>query len=391
MAGKTLIPPEFTDDRPYEDWSRRVTWWKRQTELSADKQGAALASSFKGKALDAVLELNDDVINSATGVTAIMDKLDILFKKNTLTKKIEDIEKFEKHYRDEHKSVKDFVAEFDKYYNKLKTHKIVYPEDIKGYKLLKGARLQSNEEKLIRATIKDITYDEVVQKLKDVYGEDKPTNSFNIKTESTFYTRTETPADYEEEEAEDYDHFEEQDEANDTFYTPQQRRNNFHSQNFRPNRQQQFTQRRTTSPTQHQNARPQGAASSNWRNSKPGSPPIHPQTRNRGKTLSQDLGLNQPAESATVSTIGRATALTTISMKWHSSLMKSFSMQTMTQCLRHSSRKRGVQLFWTVVRQTQYVARRGLMSSHHPSTQTTRKRSPTPTAPNHLDSEMAKL
>jgi len=112
--------------------------------------------------------------------------------------------------------------------------------------LLKRARVQPTEEKLIRATIKDITYDEVVQKLKDVYGEDKPTNSFNIKSE-TFYTRTETPPDYEEEGAEDYDHLEEQDEANDTFYTPQQRRNNYHSQNFRPNRQAQFTQRRTTS------------------------------------------------------------------------------------------------------------------------------------------------
>ena len=282
MASKTLIPPEFTDDRPYEDWSRRVNWWKRQTELSADKQGAALASSFKGKALDAVLELDDDVINSENGVTAIMNKLDILFKKNTLTKKIEDIETFEKYFREEHNSVKDFIAEFDKYFNKLKTHKIVYPEDIKGYKLLKGARLQPTEEKLIRATIKDITYDEVVQKLKDVYGEDKPTNSFNIKSE-TFYTRTETPPDYEEEGAEDYDHLEEQDEANDTFYTPQQRRNNYHSQNFRPNRQAQFTQRRTTSAAQHQNARPQGATSSNWRYSKPGSPPVHPQTRSKGK------------------------------------------------------------------------------------------------------------
>ena len=131
MASKTLTPPEFTDDRPYEDWSRRVTWWKRQTELSADKQGAALASYFKGKALDAVLEIDDDVINSDNGVTVIMNKLDILFKKNTLTKKIEDIETFEKYFWEEHKSVKDF-AEFDKYSNKLKTHKIAYPEDIKG-------------------------------------------------------------------------------------------------------------------------------------------------------------------------------------------------------------------------------------------------------------------
>ena len=283
MDKKTPSIPKLTPERPYADWLRLISWWQIQTDQPAAKHGPALASSLDGKALDAVLELSDEVINSADGVKEIIKKLDTLFKKNTLLQKIEDIEAFENFYRAEHKSVKDYITEFDKFGNKLKIHKIEYPDDIKGYKLLKGARLQSNEEKLIRATIKDITYDEVVKKLKDFFGEDKPSVSFNIKTESTLYTRTETPS-ADEEEAESYDYYEEQDDANDTFYTPQQRRrSNFHSQNARPLRPQHPPQHRTTTSVQHQNSRQQGAYSSNWRNAKPSSPPIHPQTYPRGR------------------------------------------------------------------------------------------------------------
>ena len=281
MSGKKPAPPKLSADRPYADWIRLIKWWKIQTDLSDDKQGPALAGSLEGRALDAVLELDDTVINSAEGVNKIIEKLDVIFKKNTLTQKIEDIEKFENFSRDEHKSVKDYIAEFNKYSNKLKVHKIEYPDDIKGYKLMKGASLQPNEEKLIRATIKDITYAEVLQKLKDIYGEDKPV-SFNLKTESTFYTHAETETPYDEEEVEEYDYLNDQEDVNDTLYAPQQRNRNFRPQNLRSNRPQQFQQRRMGTPSS-QNSRQHGASATNWRNSKPGSPPIHPQNRVRGK------------------------------------------------------------------------------------------------------------
>ena len=186
MAERKPAPPKLSADRPYEDWRRLVKWWKIQTDLAADKQGVALASSLEGRALDAVLELDDAIINAADGTDKIIEKLDGLFKKNTLTQKIEDIEKFESFSRVEHKSVKDYITEFDKYTNKLKVHRIEYPDDIKGFKLLKGAKLQPNEEKLIRATITDITYDHVQKKLRDIYGDDKPSVPFNLKAEPNF-------------------------------------------------------------------------------------------------------------------------------------------------------------------------------------------------------------
>ena len=103
MAEKSnphLMPPAFTEDK-YEEWSRRVSFWKALTTVPSNKQGLAIASSLTGKALEAVLQLADDNINCADGYKNVMDKLDAVYKKNSLTQKIEDIESFENLRRDE--------------------------------------------------------------------------------------------------------------------------------------------------------------------------------------------------------------------------------------------------------------------------------------------------
>ena len=133
--------------------------------------------------------MSDEEINVAAGVDNVTTKLDEVFKKNTLVQKIEDIETFETFKRSENATIKEYLAEFDKYVNKLKVHKIEYLKDVTGFKLLRGANIPPNEEKLIRATIADIEYDSVINKFIAIYGDDMPANSsFNLKFEPTFFT-----------------------------------------------------------------------------------------------------------------------------------------------------------------------------------------------------------
>ena len=73
------MPPAFTEDK-YDEWSRRVSFWKSLTNITAEKQGLAIASSLTGKALEAVLQLNDEAINCAEGYKNVMDKLDAVYK-----------------------------------------------------------------------------------------------------------------------------------------------------------------------------------------------------------------------------------------------------------------------------------------------------------------------
>ena len=296
MSGKKPAPPQFTSERPYADWVRRVEWWKAQTDLDAGKQGVALASSLDGRALDAVLELKDAEINSDTGVDEIIKKLDKIFKKNTLTEKIEDIEKFENHLRSEHVSIKDYITTFDKYTNKLRVHKIEYPDDIKGYKLLKGANLQPNEEKLIRATIGEIGYDHVLKKLKDIYGDEKAVKTVNFKTEDTLYANSEEQSD--EDRCDEF-YGQEGEEACDTYYTTRYRRGNFRQQGMRP--ESQTYNRRPSESIQKFKPRQPSSTPRNWRN--PG--PILPTTSGRSsRSPNRAQGRNPPTRSGAPSTCG---------------------------------------------------------------------------------------
>ena len=218
MGDKKLRPPKFTDESSYDVWSRQITWWQVQTDYEKEKQGLAIASSLSGKALEAVMQLSDAEINCNDGCKNVMAKLDEIYQKNTLTKKIEEIENFETLRRKDDSSIKVFIIDFERCVSKLKIHKIEYPSDVRGYKLLKGANLPPSEEKMVRASCETIDYDTVCKKLKSMYGDDKQstTDSFDLKNEPTFLA--EAP-DYEEGiiRGED-DEYEHEDEVGDVMY-----------------------------------------------------------------------------------------------------------------------------------------------------------------------------
>ena len=184
MGDKRLRPPDFPEnaEKLYEEWSRKIKWWQIETDIADEKQGVAIARTLSGKALEAILLLDDKQINCKDGVKNVMAKLDALYQKNSLTKKIEDIETFENIRRKDTSSVKEFIVDFERCVSQLKTHAIVYPSDVRGYKLMKGANLPPNEEKMVRASCTNIDYDSVHSKLKSMYGDEKPSSdNFNLK------------------------------------------------------------------------------------------------------------------------------------------------------------------------------------------------------------------
>ena len=268
MSDKKLLPPKFNEDRPYEEWSRLVKWWQIQTDIPAAKQGIAVASSsLTGKALDAVLQLTDDEINCAEGFDNVLKKLDGVYKKNSLTKKIEDIENFETLKREDSTSIKEFIADFEKCVGKLKTHAIVYPKDVEGYKLLKGANLPPNEEKMIRASSNDIEYDSVHAKLKQIYGDERPSaKDFSMKAEPTFVAET---GEYEEQRTD-----EDENEAEEVMYSSSKRYSRDRPRDKQTNNR--FTQSKRYGPS---------SSSGNWRD-KEREPPKgrNPQTRSGFQT-----------------------------------------------------------------------------------------------------------
>ena len=88
--------------------------------------------------------------------------------------------------------MQQFVAELDQVYNKLKRQGITICSDLLDFKLLKAANLSHHHEQLIKATITDVSYDNIIKKIKSFLSNEteKPsTQKLQIKAERTYISK----------------------------------------------------------------------------------------------------------------------------------------------------------------------------------------------------------
>ena len=173
--------------------------------------------SLSGKALEAILELDDKDISSQDGVKLIVEKLNILYQKDELHEKFQDLENFESYRRASNTDIQQFLIEFDQRYHKLQRHQTTISEELLGFKLLKVANLSSHHEQLLKATITHIGY-ETKAKIKSVFSNEVQTpaafeNEVKMKAEPTFLTKESTS-----DEDEEYENNDEESANSSKFY-----------------------------------------------------------------------------------------------------------------------------------------------------------------------------
>ena len=115
------VPPVFNETISYESWKNEIEVWRLVTDLSKEKQALAIVLSLSGKAREKARELNIAVINVATGVDLLIQKLDEIFKKEEVDGAYEAYNKFEHFKRDQEKSMINYIIEFDELYAKVKS------------------------------------------------------------------------------------------------------------------------------------------------------------------------------------------------------------------------------------------------------------------------------
>ena len=223
--------------------------WTKFTDLEPARQGPALVMSLEGKALDIILELDDKDISHNNGVTTIINKLNSLYKKDKLNEKFEGLERFESYKRSPEMQMQQFVAEFDQASNKLKKHGITICSDLLDFKLLKAANLSHHHEQLIKATITEVSYDNIIKKIKSIFSnetEKSSTQELQIKVEPTYYTK-EITSDEEDYDNKSYDTIDTKCDIADTYYTQDNYRRS-HNSKFKyqyqnPKQRHNFTQK----------------------------------------------------------------------------------------------------------------------------------------------------
>ena len=162
--------------------------------------------SLSGKALEAILELDDKDISSQDGVKLIVEKLNILYQKDELHEKFQDLENFESYRRASDTDIQQFLIEFDQRYHKLQRHQTTISEELLGFKLLKVANLSSHHEQLLKAKIKSVFSNEVQTPAAFE-------NEVKMKAEPTFLTKESTS-----DEDEEYENNDEESANSSKFY-----------------------------------------------------------------------------------------------------------------------------------------------------------------------------
>ena len=144
-----------------------MRFWEMATNVSAKKRAAVVFLTLTGKAREAVLEMDPADLDNDDGLSLLYGKLDGLFKEDVSQATLNAYERFEKYKRPAEMSISDFRVEFDRLVQQLKSYKIELPEAVLAYRALKSANLSIDNEKLVRATVQEITpegYDAAVAK-----------------------------------------------------------------------------------------------------------------------------------------------------------------------------------------------------------------------------------
>ena len=77
----------------------------------------------EGEPLDAVLELDSDIISGNDGVDKIIARLNKIYKKDGFTQKYNALESFEKYKRQNNTTIRNFLTEFEKLFHKTRRYR----------------------------------------------------------------------------------------------------------------------------------------------------------------------------------------------------------------------------------------------------------------------------
>ena len=148
ITSKYFAPPTLLKDK-YNTWKKDMQIWELATSLDKTKRALIVFLSLKGKAREAVLELDTEVLNSEDGMKNLYEKLDTLFLEDINQSAFQVYKRFESYRRPPGTSLEDFLIDFGRHVAKLKDFNILLAEPVLAFRALKSANLTSDNEKLV--------------------------------------------------------------------------------------------------------------------------------------------------------------------------------------------------------------------------------------------------
>ena len=171
-SSKMKAPPPFDSDAgSYERWKEDLAIWQMFSDLPGSKQAQFLYLSLKDKAREALGDVKAaDLKDNEMGVEYITNRLDKVFLKDENTRAFYAFQVFYDYRRGEGDSFETFIVRFEKLYSKLSEYKMILPDGVKAFFILRAANISAENDRLVRTTAGALSYEEVKDKLKKVFG-----------------------------------------------------------------------------------------------------------------------------------------------------------------------------------------------------------------------------
>lgn len=171
MGGDT--PPELTPSCSYNQWKRDVRIWQLGTSVGETKQAARAILRMTGKVREYASRVPVDELKKVNGLEILITELDKYFKKDATQEVFLAIEELENFRRDA-MTITEYIEEFTRLTGRVKElldNKDPYEDGVLAYRILKQASLSEPDQKLVRATVTKLTFDEMVVGLKRCLGD----------------------------------------------------------------------------------------------------------------------------------------------------------------------------------------------------------------------------
>ena len=119
------------------------------TDISKNKKAIGIALSLTGDKREVAFSLPMSDLKADDGVEKLLQKLQEVFDVNSIDKSFADFLSFVNLRRSARMSINDYIIQFDRLNNSLKTHKLLFPDNILAAFLLHGASLEVHERQMI--------------------------------------------------------------------------------------------------------------------------------------------------------------------------------------------------------------------------------------------------
>lgn len=193
-VNKTKLIPTLSNEGNYQNWKEDIKIWAKICGIPKSEQALHIHLSLNGRARTASSEIGIDALNKDSGIESLIAKLDELFLPEKERRQFSAFNSLYTLRRDENKSVKSFIADFEHQYFKFQQEDMTLPDAVVAYMLLSSCSLTPSNVHLVMSALNKVTYESMKAIIMRVFGSEVKQNteisdcnsSLEIKTEPTF-------------------------------------------------------------------------------------------------------------------------------------------------------------------------------------------------------------